>query len=174
MRNTEKGFTLVEVLIVVVIIAILASLIVPRMLMQTEKAKAAEALQMVGAIMRAGMREYDLGNTAPIWICSQTAEWKAALDLNCTDNWSDIGLQGLEKSKSFSYRYEYYDDGAGNSYFNAIAEGGPIDPGVTNFPYLNYMFYNNWGGLKGPSYDCDGKIFKKTKGVPGDSNPCAI
>ncbi len=55
----KRGFTLVEVLIVVVIIAILASLIVPRMLAQTEKAKAAEALQMVGAIKRAAERYYD-------------------------------------------------------------------------------------------------------------------
>ncbi len=55
----KKGFTLVEVLIVVVIIAILASLIVPRMLMQTGKAQAAEALQIVGTITRALQRQYD-------------------------------------------------------------------------------------------------------------------
>lgn len=55
----RKGFTLIEVLIVVVIIGILASLILPRMLAQTDKARAAEAIQILGAVSRAQMAYAD-------------------------------------------------------------------------------------------------------------------
>ena len=61
----SKGFTLIEVLIVVVIIAILASLVVPRMIAQVDKARAAEAYQMVGVITRAAYREHDLTGSYP-------------------------------------------------------------------------------------------------------------
>lgn len=53
MKRNIKGFTLVEVLIVVIIIAIMASLILPRMVAQPEKAYLAEAQQMLGVIKRA-------------------------------------------------------------------------------------------------------------------------
>ena len=100
MKNRKKGFTLVEVLIVVVIIAILASLIVPRMLMQTEKAKAAEALQMIGAIKRAAERYYDFNGTydvPSVNIVSSPA--------GTSGDWADLGLTGIEKTKDWKYSY---------------------------------------------------------------------
>ena len=48
-----KGFTLIEVLIVTVIIAVLAGLTIPRMLPRTESAFVAEAQQVLGNIKRA-------------------------------------------------------------------------------------------------------------------------
>jgi len=106
-KNPKRGFTLVEVLIVVVIIAILASLIVPRMLMQTEKAKAAEALQMVGAIKRAAERYYDFQGTYILpgdvfEVCSDP--WDEGFDKN-ESSWQDLGLTGIDKSKNWKYRY---------------------------------------------------------------------
>ena len=103
MKNTKKGFTLVEVLIVVVIIAILAALIVPRMLAQTEKAKAAEALQVVGAIKRAAERYYDFRGTSVLPQGNIQSNPGSGL---VSGNWTDLGLSGIEKSKD--WRYDYY------------------------------------------------------------------
>ncbi len=107
MSNSRNGFTLVEVLIVVIIIAILASLIVPRMLMQTDKAKAAEALQMVGAIKRAAERYYDLHSTYLLpngssEILSGGSFFAVSF---WTGNWTDLGLSGIENSKNWTYHY---------------------------------------------------------------------
>ena len=74
-----KGFTLIEILIVVVIISILASLILPRMLAQPEKAALAEAKQMLGAIRRAQMGYVDLGGGAykRLSASADEADWNA-------------------------------------------------------------------------------------------------
>ncbi len=61
--KTQKGFTLVEVLIVVIIIAILASLLLPRMIAQPERAYIAEAQQLLGTMRRAQQTYMDLTST---------------------------------------------------------------------------------------------------------------
>ncbi|HNX69410.1 MAG TPA: prepilin-type N-terminal cleavage/methylation domain-containing protein [Candidatus Omnitrophota bacterium] len=58
--RSDKGFTLIEVLIVVVIIATLAALIVPRVTGHVRKAKLAEAMAVCGMISRAEIRYYNL------------------------------------------------------------------------------------------------------------------
>jgi|GEM_PF-5002262 len=55
----SKGFTLTEVLIVVVMIAIMASLALPRFINQGPKAGAAEAINTIGAIKSAEYRYLD-------------------------------------------------------------------------------------------------------------------
>ena len=64
MKRKEKGFTLIEILIVVVILGILASMILPRLLSQTERAVIAEGQQMLGAIRTAQTRTQDLAGNA--------------------------------------------------------------------------------------------------------------
>ncbi len=59
--KTVKGFTLIEVLIVVVIIAVMAALIVPRMSAQRERGIVAEATQTLSAI-RQSQEAYYLEN----------------------------------------------------------------------------------------------------------------
>jgi type IV pilus assembly protein PilA len=51
-KKGEKGFTLVELLVVIVIVGILTAIALPSFLNQTAKAKQAEAKQKVGAILK--------------------------------------------------------------------------------------------------------------------------
>ncbi len=55
-RNKKRGFTLLELLMVVIIIAILASIALPQYLKASEKSRASEALTMLGAIREAEFR----------------------------------------------------------------------------------------------------------------------
>jgi len=57
--TAKKGFTLTEVLIVVVIVGVLASLALPRMTGHQEKAKVSEAVNMLSA-MRMGEKNYTI------------------------------------------------------------------------------------------------------------------
>ncbi len=54
----RKGFTLIELLIVIIIIAILASIAVPQFFKVAERARASEAVQVLGALRRAQLRYY--------------------------------------------------------------------------------------------------------------------
>jgi general secretion pathway protein G len=57
----SRGFTLVEIMVVVVILGILASLIVPRVLGRTDEARAVAAKQDVASVMQA-LKLYRLDN----------------------------------------------------------------------------------------------------------------
>lgn len=64
MKGT-KGFTLLELLMVVIIIAILAAIALPQYLRASEKSRASEALQVLGALRASEQRykaQHNLGN----------------------------------------------------------------------------------------------------------------
>ncbi|HOG23013.1 MAG TPA: prepilin-type N-terminal cleavage/methylation domain-containing protein [Candidatus Omnitrophota bacterium] len=63
--GSSKGFTLTEILIVVVVIAVMASLVIPRFTGQTDKAAAAEAIGIMGAIHRALLQFNDENGAYP-------------------------------------------------------------------------------------------------------------
>ncbi len=54
----EKGFTLVELMIVIVIVGILSAVALPNFLNQTQKAKGTEATTKIGALLKEAHAEY--------------------------------------------------------------------------------------------------------------------
>ena len=56
MKNNRKGFTLVELAVVVVIIGVLAAFAVPRFLASVERSKAAEAFNFLASVQAAQER----------------------------------------------------------------------------------------------------------------------
>ncbi|MFH0985893.1 MAG: prepilin-type N-terminal cleavage/methylation domain-containing protein [Candidatus Omnitrophota bacterium] len=63
MARDKKGFTLIEVLMVVAIIGVLAALVIPRYMGQGERGYVAEAAAMLSAL-RQGEVAYSLENSA--------------------------------------------------------------------------------------------------------------
>ena len=54
----EKGFTLVELMIVIVIVGVLSAIALPNFLSQTDKAKATEAKTNIASILKQSQAEY--------------------------------------------------------------------------------------------------------------------
>jgi len=160
-QSAKKGFTLVEVMIVVVIIGILAALIVPRMASQIGKARLAEALQMFGTMKR-GLDSYcDRRGSYPIgyalWVPatnSLSGNFGNFLPLGITD-------ANIRQSKNFSYDYNSY---TGQNPMLTATSTAPLTDTAN---YAKMVFGNNSGT---EMYTCAGLL---TNG--GDSTkPCWV
>ncbi len=75
-KNSNLGFTLVELLVAIAIIGIMATLAIPRLTPQTERARSAEAVSILGAI-RQGEESYFLENGVyqPLAAADPQATW---------------------------------------------------------------------------------------------------
>ncbi|MFA5159112.1 MAG: prepilin-type N-terminal cleavage/methylation domain-containing protein [Candidatus Omnitrophota bacterium] len=80
----QKGFTLIEILIVVIILAVLAAMVLPRFMGQTENAYIAEANQTLGSLRRAITTATDQGLSVGV-LSSATTQANMAV----------LGLQGI-------------------------------------------------------------------------------
>ena len=88
-HRSQKGFTLIELMIVVVIIGILAALAIPRFMRATTKSKQSEAkniLKQCYAMERAYRQEYDTywGNGVSASAAAQTAFARIGVDIMST------------------------------------------------------------------------------------------
>ncbi|MBF0484976.1 MAG: prepilin-type N-terminal cleavage/methylation domain-containing protein [Candidatus Omnitrophica bacterium] len=90
MRN-NKGFTLIEVIIVIVIIGIMATLALPRITGQLNSSQAAEAMQMFGALRRSAMNCFDVANNTTNTLC---------------DTWAELGMNAPSAQAKFNYQVD--------------------------------------------------------------------
>ena len=135
MRNRSRGFTLIEIMVVVVILAVLGALVVPRVLENVDKARVVRAKSDIRAI-------------------------ETALDLYRLDNYkyptTDQGLEALVKKPPDPSLTNYREGG----YLKAVPKdpwGNPYhyeSPGPDGEPYL-IISYGRDGKPGGTGYDAD-------------------
>jgi type IV pilus assembly protein PilA len=147
-KQAQKGFTLIELMIVVAIIGILAAVAIPAFINYLKKGKASEAHENLEAIFKGAESYYNTphtppGNMAPLEdhfptpsVGPTPATCCVGGEKKCAPNkaqwvgdptWGPNGLNfSIEKSHYFSYTYTVSDnpgthDGTNN--FTAIANG---------------------------------------------------
>jgi type IV pilus assembly protein PilA len=107
LHSGSSGFTLVELMIVVVIVGILSAVALPNFLSQTDKAKATEATSKISALLKEAYAEYQFDGDVPDVI---TAMGGSATTASNTGN--------------FTYTYPEVTD---TTIFNVLATGNDND-----------------------------------------------
>jgi len=99
----KKGFTLVELMVVIVIIGVLAAVAIPKMVAAADKAKAAEGPQMLGTISNLQHAYRAAANT--FISCPMTANSAAGAKAVAvsTCGWAEIGLDVTPFSRYFNF-----------------------------------------------------------------------
>jgi len=109
----KKGFTLLELMIVVIIVGILASLAMPRFITAVNKAKEAEAKAILGTIRSSQLRYYLENNNTYATLIT-------ALDADISPNPSDYFLYSVGAGPVGTATAL---DGTGLSTFTITADG---------------------------------------------------
>jgi len=115
----KKGFTLLELMIVVIIIGILASLAVPRFIDAAKRAKESEAASILGSIRASQMRYY-LEHDA---YTTTIGDLDLSLTANPTEYYTYSALDGSDADENIGQAAARTDTGL-TSY--RIAENGTI------------------------------------------------
>ena len=145
-KNTAKGFTLIELMIVVAIIGILAAVAIPAFMKYIRRSKTSEATMNVRKIFDSSITYFNeehasrdgkikprqfpgiaAPTTAPAdWLAGVCAGGSAQKFQPTSETWNDAVWQALNFAVDdpFYYQYNYYATGTGkDSKFTAQARG---------------------------------------------------
>jgi len=92
--NRMRGFTLIEILVVVIIMGVLAALILPRFVNSPEKAMVGEANQMIGTLIRAQIANSALG-----------VPFVTVTDNTSASDWNRLGMNPPADSGANKFNY---------------------------------------------------------------------
>ena len=92
----SRGFTLVEVLMVTILLGVFAAAAIPRLFLKAPSAETAEAIQMLGAVRRMTMNLIDANYPVP--------NFDTATAMGSGSAWEQIGLGPLPPNRRFDYK----------------------------------------------------------------------
>jgi len=128
----RKGFTLLELIIVVIVIGILASIALPRYIRVTERARSAEARQVLG-ILRGSQIRYN----------SLSGRWAQALgdlDVNYTDpNYFTVSISSATEGQLARLTRNAVSQTAGTYYAVVGLNGNVSFTGCTGDATCGYL-----------------------------------